>query len=214
MVVGTNRSAVRRRAGRAPLPPAPDTISATAERGGLEPGGRAVGAPVEDEMRRRAARPPRALAPTRACDPRQQPRRRPSRADPDASRARTECAPRSRSPRRRSGARARGTLASAASAREVPARSVRPSFSSSGLREVAESVEQTFDHVDLCLRERGIEPDAARGDAVAGTRLDDVAARGARQVRVVEDDFAVLGFSTPRPTRRQAPGASRRARRG
>jgi hypothetical protein len=47
--------------------------------------------------------------------------------------------------------------------------SERAAFFSSSGREVAESVEQAFDHVDLCLRERRIDPDAARGDAEAGT---------------------------------------------
>src|SRR5215211_8018969 len=54
-------------------------------------------------------------------------------------------------------------------------------------REPAEAVEQPLDEVDLSLCERRVEPDAARGDAVPARRLDHVAARGAREVRVVED---------------------------
>ena len=57
-------------------------------------------------------------------------------------------------------------------------------------RQRAEAVEQALDEVDLCLRERSIDPHAANRHAVARRAVDDVAPRCASQVRVVEDDAA------------------------
>ena len=57
-----------------------------------------------------------------------------------------------------------------------------------GRGERAEALEESLDEVDLGLRERRIEPEAARGDVVASRRLDHEAAGRAGQVRVVEDD--------------------------
>ena len=171
---------------------APDTISRDGGRGGVELGGRAVGAPVEDEMRRRGlGRRERSLPLGRAIR---------DRSHEDARREPI----RMRHPLERNALHAREALVvgrrlELAERSHLLRRREKSRLGACGLlqllrlREVAESVEQAFDHVDLCLRERGIEPDAACGDAVAGTRLDDVAARGARQVRVVEDDFACSG---------------------
>ena len=49
-------------------------------------------------------------------------------------------------------------------------------------------LEQPLHEVDLRLGERRVEPDAARRDALPCSRLDHVAARRARDVRVVEHD--------------------------
>ena len=57
-----------------------------------------------------------------------------------------------------------------------------------GRGERAEALEESLDEVHLGLRERRIEPEAARGDVVASRRLDHEAAGRAGQVRVVEDD--------------------------
>ena len=57
-----------------------------------------------------------------------------------------------------------------------------------GRREKRGSVEQSFDEVDLRLRERRVEPDAPSGDAVSTGCLDHSAPRGTCEVGVVEDD--------------------------
>ena len=57
----------------------------------------------------------------------------------------------------------------------------------------AEAVEQPLDEVDLRLRERRVEPDAAHRQPVARGRLDHVAARRAREVGVVEHDAPRAG---------------------
>ena len=69
--------------------------------------------------------------------------------------------------------------------------------SSSGRGQRAEPIEQPLDQVDLRLRERRVEPDAPRPDAVAARGPDHVAPCAAREVRVVEDD--------PPGARRQLP---------
>ena len=57
-----------------------------------------------------------------------------------------------------------------------------------GRRQRPDDVEQSLDDVDLGLRERRVEPDAAHRDAVPARRVDDVAPRRAGDVRVVEHD--------------------------
>ena len=55
-------------------------------------------------------------------------------------------------------------------------------------RQRAVPLEQPLDEVHLRLRERRVDPDAARRRAVPARRVDGIAPRGAREVRVVEDD--------------------------
>jgi hypothetical protein len=60
-------------------------------------------------------------------------------------------------------------------------------------RQRAETLQQSFDQVDLSLRERHVDPDAARREPMTVRRLDHVAASGARQVGVVEHDTPSSG---------------------
>ena len=65
--------------------------------------------------------------------------------------------------------------------------------SSSGVGRAPNSVDQARDEVDLRLGERRVEPHAADRQPVPGGRLDHVAARGAREVGVVQDDPSRAG---------------------
>ena len=115
-------------------------------------------------------------------------RRRRRRARPRNACARTAPARRRRSPRRE-----RGRL-------ELPERAhLRRRRVQAGLpprrllqllrrRQRAEAVEHPLDEVHLRLRERRVEPDAARGQPVPVRDLDHVAPRRPREVGVVEDD--------------------------
>ncbi len=53
-------------------------------------------------------------------------------------------------------------------------------------RQRAEPLEKSLDEIDLRLRERRVEPDAADARSVAPRGLDDVATRHPGEVRVVE----------------------------
>ena len=57
-----------------------------------------------------------------------------------------------------------------------------------GRRKRTEALEQPLDEVDLRLGERRVEPDAPSRDPMPACDVEDVAARGAREVRVVEDE--------------------------
>ena len=89
--------------------------------------------------------------------------------------------------------------------------------SSSGVGERAEPIEEALDEVDLRLGERRVEPDAACGDPVARRGLDDVAARGACEVGVVEHDLARASgeclLERAARSRNEPPRSSRLSRR-
>src|SRR5262249_17149762 len=151
-------------------------------------GGPAVGAPVEEEVRRRAVGGGGGALPTGRAEH--------GRRDEDAGacaqvggtvelppldggealvgRRRLELA---RGPHLR-GRREQALLAAPALAQLL------------GRGQGAEAVEQAGDEVELRLGERRVEPDAPSREAMAVRRLDHVAARGARQIRVVEHDEA------------------------
>ena len=169
----------------------------------------AVRAPVEDEMRRvgiERCHPAPSTAPAA--------RNTPLRVRPDGARTNGT----------------RSTLASpsppvgGSSSRSIriwevgastPGRS-RASFESSRGRQRPEPFEQTLDEVDLRLSERCVEPHAPRRDAVTLRGVEDVAARRARHVRVVEDDPAGTrgqrSSSASASPRREPPRSSRLSR--
>ena len=184
---GTSRSAGRRRVGRARSRPA---------RRPRARGGR----------RRRRGRPSRRRASNR--------RRDAARVRSPCSSATSQpgCANAAAAtktpvrPRPDDGARTKGTCSTSANPSSVDggssSRSARiwevgastpgsrraSSRSCSGLGKRAEALEQPLDEVDLRLRERRVEPDAASRDPMPARRLDHVVPRRASEVRVVEDD--------------------------
>ena len=146
----------------------------------------AVGPPVEDEVRRVRALPSALPPGCRSARPR---RRRPLALGRAGRRSNGTCSTRGEALVRgrrlelaeRTHLRGRREQARLAS-RE------RPQLVGRGQR--ADAIEDPLDQVHLRLRERRVEPHAAWCDVVAGRRLDRVAPRRPRQVRVVEDDAA------------------------
>ncbi len=57
-------------------------------------------------------------------------------------------------------------------------------------RDRAEPLEETLDEIDLRLGERRVEPDAPHRGSMSARRLEHVASCGASEIRVVEDDLA------------------------
>ena len=180
---GTSSAAGRRDAGRPRSRPGPETAAETRAAAAASASGPASGRQSKTRWGAPGSSPP--PSPRRPRPRRRRTRRSASGPTAHARRARAR---RARTPRPRTAAPARGAGASARSARarrdaRAPARA-----SSSGGGSDPNAVEQSLDDVDLGLRERRVEPDAAHRDAVPARRVDDVAPRRAGDVRVVEHD--------------------------
>ena len=210
---GTSSAAARRRAGRArprsaPRPPRPD--------GGSQPSS-AVRSPSGFQSKTRCGAS--AVAPSRACS-------HPSRWSAAAATNTPAAVPfgfGARANARRSTLAKPSSSAGGSSSRTVricdvgvsrPGSRRASSRSVRGIRERAAAVEEALDEVDLGLRERRVEPDAARRGAVPARDLDDVVACGSGEVRVVEDDLPRARGQRVVERAGDARAASRRARRG